>query len=88
LQIGSRSGAIIIFITHPVAEVALLADHVVMSTGSRRDDSDFRIDLAPPRDVSSPKFSELRRDFARGLAWFGSELTSAAQRGGTRFDRF
>jgi len=38
--------------------------------------------------VSSPKFSELRRDFARVLAWFGSELTSAAQRGGTRFDRF
>jgi len=48
--------------------VAKLADRVlVMSAGPGRIESDFHIDLARPREVSSPEFNALRRDIARRL---------------------
>ena len=68
LQIWSRTGVTTIFVTHSVEEAVLLADRVlVMSAGPGRIDSDFRIDLARPRDVSSPEFNRLRRDIAQRL---------------------
>lgn len=68
LQIWSRTGVTVIFVTHSVEEAVLLADRVlVMSAGPGRIDSDFQIDLARPRDVSSPEFNALRRDIARRL---------------------
>ena len=75
LQIWKRTGVTTIFVTHSVEEAALLADRVlVMSAGPGRIDSDFRIDLPRPRDVSSPEFNALRRDVARRLT---SHLVSA-----------
>jgi len=57
-----------IFVTHSDEEAVLLADRVlVMSAGPGGIESDFRIDLARPRDVSSPEFNRLRRDMARLL---------------------
>jgi NitT/TauT family transport system ATP-binding protein len=68
LQIWKRTGVTIIFVTHSVEEAVLLADRVlVMSAGPGQIDSDFRIDLSRPRDVSSPEFNALRRDIARRL---------------------
>jgi nitrate ABC transporter ATP-binding subunit len=68
LQIWSRTGVTAIFVTHSVEEAVLLADRVlVMSAGPGRIDGDFRIDLARPRDVSSPEFNGLRRDIAQRL---------------------
>jgi nitrate ABC transporter ATP-binding subunit len=68
LQIWKRTGVTAIFVTHSVEEAVLLADRVlVMSAGPGRIDSDFRIDLPRPRDVSSPEFNALRRDIARRL---------------------
>jgi NitT/TauT family transport system ATP-binding protein len=68
LQIWKRTGVTTIFVTHSVEEAVLLADRVlVMSAGPGRIDSDVRIDLARPRDVSSPEFNALRRDIARRL---------------------
>jgi len=68
LQIWARTGVTTIFVTHSVEEAVLLADRVlVMSAGPGRIDSDFRIDLARPREVSSPEFNALRRDVARRL---------------------
>ena len=68
LQIWTRTGVTTIFVTHSVEEAVLLADRVlVMSAGPGRIDSDFRIELARPRDVSSPEFNTLRRDIARQL---------------------
>ena len=68
LQIWKRTGVTTIFVTHSVEEAVLLADRVlVMSAGPGRIDSDFRIDLPRPRDVSSPEFNALRRDIARRL---------------------
>jgi sulfonate transport system ATP-binding protein len=68
LQIWKRTGVTTIFVTHSVEEAVLLADRVlVMSAGPGRIDSDFRIELARPRDVSSPEFNALRRDIARRL---------------------
>jgi NitT/TauT family transport system ATP-binding protein/sulfonate transport system ATP-binding protein len=68
LQIWKRTGVTAIFVTHSVEEAVLLADRVlVMSAGPGRIDSDFRIDLARPRDVSSVEFNALRRDIARRL---------------------
>jgi NitT/TauT family transport system ATP-binding protein/sulfonate transport system ATP-binding protein len=68
LQIWRRTGVTTIFVTHSVEEAVLLADRVlVMSAGPGRIDSDFRIDLPRPRDVSSPEFNALRRDIAKRL---------------------
>jgi len=68
LQIWKRTGVTTIFVTHSVEEAVLLADRVlVMSAGPGRIDSDFRVDLPRPRDVSSPEFNALRRDIARRL---------------------
>jgi ABC-type dipeptide/oligopeptide/nickel transport system ATPase component len=68
LQIWSRTGVTAIFVTHSVEEAVLLADRVlVMSAGPGRIESDLRVELARPRDVSSPEFNELRRDVARRL---------------------
>jgi nitrate ABC transporter ATP-binding subunit len=68
LQIWKRTGVTTIFITHSVEEAVLLADRVlVMSAGPGRIDSDFRIELPRPRDVSSPEFNALRRDIAQRL---------------------
>jgi ABC-type nitrate/sulfonate/bicarbonate transport system ATPase subunit len=68
LQIWSRTRVTIIFVTHSVEEAALLADRVlVMSAGPGRIESDIEIELARPRDVSSPEFNAVRRDLARRL---------------------
>ncbi len=68
LQIWQRTGVTIIFVTHSVEEAVLLADRVlVMSAGPGRIESDVRIDLPRPRDVSSPEFNALRRDISRRL---------------------
>jgi nitrate ABC transporter ATP-binding subunit len=68
LQIWERTGVTIIFVTHSVEEAVLLADRVVvMSAGPGRIDSDVRVDLPRPRDVSSPEFNALRRNIAQRL---------------------
>jgi NitT/TauT family transport system ATP-binding protein/sulfonate transport system ATP-binding protein len=75
MQIWSRTGVTIIFVTHSVEEAVLLADRVlVMSAGPGRIANDIRIDLPRPRDVSSPEFNAIRRDVARRLT---SHLASA-----------
>ena len=68
LQIWSRAGVTIIFVTHSVEEAVLLADRVlVMSAGPGRIENDITIELPRPRDVSSPEFNAVRRDVARRL---------------------
>jgi len=68
LQIWARTGVTIVFVTHSVEEAALLADRVlVMSAGPGQIESDIKIDLPRPRDVSSPEFNAVRRDLARRL---------------------
>ncbi|MET0669760.1 MAG: ABC transporter ATP-binding protein [Xanthobacteraceae bacterium] len=68
LQIWSRTGVTVIFVTHSVEEAVLLADRVlVMSAGPGRIANDITIDLPRPRDVSSPEFNAVRRDVARRL---------------------
>jgi len=68
LQIWSRAGVTIIFVTHSVEEAVLLADRVlVMSAGPGRIENDITIELPRPRDVSSPEFNAVRRDVGRRL---------------------
>jgi NitT/TauT family transport system ATP-binding protein len=62
LELWQRTGLTVIFVTHSIEEAIFLADRVVvMSPGPGRIVSDIPIDLARPRDVSSPAFNELRR---------------------------
>ena len=68
LQIWSRTGLTVIFVTHSVEEATLLADRVVvMTAGPGRIENDARIDLVRPRDVSSPEFNEVRRGLTQRL---------------------
>jgi NitT/TauT family transport system ATP-binding protein len=68
LQIWTRTGVTILFVTHSVEEAVLLGDRVlVMSAGPGQIDCDMTIDLPRPREVSSPEFNAVRRDLARRL---------------------
>jgi len=68
LDIWERTKITVVFVTHSVEEAVVLADRVlVMSAGPGRIDSDFQIDLARPRDVSSAEFNSVRRDITRKL---------------------
>ena len=81
LQIWARTGVTIIFVTHSVEEATLLADRVVvMTAGPGRIDADLAIELARPRDVSSPEFNAVRRSVSERLTSHMSrrELRTAA----------
>ena len=62
LEIWARTQVTIIFVTHSVEEATLLADRVVvMTAGPGRIESDNRVRLARPREVSAPDFNDARR---------------------------
>ena len=62
LEIWARTRVTILFVTHSVEEATLLADRVVvMTAGPGRIESDNRVRLARPREVSAPDFNEVRR---------------------------
>jgi NitT/TauT family transport system ATP-binding protein/sulfonate transport system ATP-binding protein len=62
LEIWARTRVTIIFVTHSVEEATLLADRVVvMTAGPGRIESDNKVRLARPREVSAADFNEVRR---------------------------
>jgi len=68
LQIWERTQVTVIFVTHSVEEATFLAGRVVvMTAGPGRIESDNRITLARPRDVSAPDFNDVRRELTRHL---------------------
>jgi ABC-type nitrate/sulfonate/bicarbonate transport system ATPase subunit len=68
LQIWTRNGVTVVFVTHSVEEAVLLADRVlVMSAGPGRIENDIKIGLPRPREVSSQEFNAIRRDVGRRL---------------------
>lgn len=69
LEIWAQTNLTVIFVTHSVEEAVILADRiVVMSAGPGRIDSDIKIDLPRPRDVSSEKFNAVRRSITTKLS--------------------
>ena len=62
VELWSRTGLTVLFVTHSIEEAIFLADRVVvMSPGPGRIDNEYTIDLARPRDIASPEFNEWRR---------------------------
>lgn len=62
VQIWSRTGLTVLFVTHAIEEAIFLADRVVvMSPGPGRIDNEYIIDLPRPRDTTSNEFNEWRR---------------------------
>jgi len=62
LEIWARTQVTILFVTHSVEEATMLADRVVvMTAGPGKIESDNRIRLTRPRDVSAPDFNDQRR---------------------------
>jgi NitT/TauT family transport system ATP-binding protein len=62
VDLWSRTGLTVLFVTHAIEEAIFLADRVVvMSPGPGRIDSEYRIDLPRPRDIASSEFNEWRR---------------------------
>ena len=68
LEIWARTHVTILFVTHSVEEATLLSDRVVvMTAGPGRIESDNRVSLARPRDVSAPDFNAVRRGLTEKL---------------------
>jgi NitT/TauT family transport system ATP-binding protein len=68
VELWSRSGLTVLFVTHAIEEAIFLADRVVvMSPGPGRIDSEYAIDLKRPRDFASRDFNEWRRLLASKL---------------------
>ena len=68
LDLWSRTGLTVLFVTHAIEEAILLADRVVMmSPGPGRIESIHTIDLPRTRDVSSPAFNDVRRALSAKL---------------------
>jgi NitT/TauT family transport system ATP-binding protein len=68
LEIWQRTGLTVMFVTHSIEEAIFLADRVVvMSPGPGRIESEMRIELPRPRDVSAPDFNDIRRELSRKL---------------------
>ena len=62
VDIWSRTGLTVLFVTHAIEEAIFLADRVVvMSPGPGRIDNEYSIDLPRPRDTTSAEFNEWRR---------------------------
>jgi NitT/TauT family transport system ATP-binding protein len=62
VEIWSRTGLTVLFVTHAIDEAVFLADRVVvMSPGPGRIDNEYSIDLPRPRDIASAEFNEWRR---------------------------
>jgi NitT/TauT family transport system ATP-binding protein len=62
VEIWSRTGLTVLFVTHAIDEAIFLADRVVvMSPGPGRIDNEYLIDLPRPRDIASAEFNEWRR---------------------------
>ena len=70
LDIWARNRLTVLFVTHAIEEAILLADRVVvMSAGPGRIVADERVDLARPRDPTSPEFNALRRQLSAMLGF-------------------
>lgn len=68
LELWSRTGLTILFVTHAIEEAIFLADRIVMmSPGPGRIEAVHEVDLPRRRDVSSPAFNDLRRMLAAQL---------------------
>ncbi|WP_024509533.1 ABC transporter ATP-binding protein [Bradyrhizobium sp. ARR65] len=68
VEIWSRTGLTVLFVTHAIEEAIFLADRVVvMSPGPGRIDSEYVIDLKRPRDIASGEFNDWRRLLASKL---------------------
>jgi NitT/TauT family transport system ATP-binding protein len=68
LDIWQRTGLTVMFVTHSIEEAIFLADRVVvMSPGPGRIETEMRIELPRPRDVSAPDFNDIRRELSRML---------------------
>lgn len=62
VDIWSRTGLTVLFVTHSIEEAIFLADRVVvMSPGPGQIDNEYQIDLPRPRDIASNEFNEWRR---------------------------
>ncbi|MGL4289696.1 MAG: ABC transporter ATP-binding protein [Phreatobacter sp.] len=62
LDIWQRTGLTVVFVTHSIEEAIFLSNRVVVMTpGPGRIESDNALELARPRDVSSPEFNDIRR---------------------------
>src|SRR6202008_1019571 len=68
LEIWQRTGLTVVFVTHSIEEAIFLADRIVaMSPGPRPIDSEMRVALPRPRDVSAPEFNAIRRELGPKL---------------------
>jgi ABC-type nitrate/sulfonate/bicarbonate transport system ATPase subunit len=81
-RLWEETGKTVFFVTHSVEEAVLLGDRVMaMTPRPGRLKADVAVDLARPRDPTSPAFNDYRRAIEELLADGGAPLPGGAGRG-------
>ena len=71
IRLWKELGSTVVFITHNVEEAVYLAERVLILTNKPATiKEEVEIDLPRPRQVSDPKFIELRRHITEQIRWW------------------
>ena len=71
VRLWQELGTTVVFITHNIEEAVYLAERVLILTNKPATiKEEVEIDLPRPRQVSDPKFIELRRHITEQIRWW------------------
>ena len=71
LKLWKATGSTVLFITHNLEEAVYLADRVlVLSSKPAKIKTEFKIDMEHPRNVTDPKFIEIRKQITDMIKWW------------------
>jgi len=71
IRLWKEIGSTIVFITHNIEEAVYLAERVLILTNKPATiKEDLKIDLPRPRNVSDPKFIEIRKYITEQIKWW------------------
>ena len=71
IRLWKATGSTVLFITHNLAEAVYLAERVlILSNKPAKLKAQIQVDLPRPRNVSDPKFIEIRKEITDMIKWW------------------
>ena len=71
IRLWKATGSTVLFITHNLEEAVYLAERVlILSNKPAKLKAQIQVDLPRPRNVSDPKFIEIRKEITDMIKWW------------------